>query len=884
MKSFSLQWVFLFALLWAFSFAHSENVSYSTRPNILDIKAEKIEKEDAPDQWEKHREGLRNYVAQLLAFYPNEHIYFLARDAEYLYDTARVFLQDDKQASKRLHLINLSSNTVEGDFVKHYSEQNGLTSEALGKARAIMVDTGFSGSIPDAIRFSLPEAVQRKIQGHLIQSQSNDYPSSRVYLSLFNKNAKSSTKTDQFSDVVESLEGFPHYTESADEVKKIKGEWKVYSSKSSKAARDLSTSLIGDIRKFGEGTQEQARFRRILRNMKKLTEAAEGDRKLNRNEVSAAVDALESDGVYGFLHDLADAQKKGNVKSIPRSFSDFWETAQKVEKVPGMTLEDYHTQFEWRPGTLEHFYPELSKFLSDPATSIPKATSKELPKIIEAASIGQPDTNAHIIANLLPKKQFGQSFDLIKALAESGSSGPQLAAHLSQSDDWRGDNRLRQIKKLLVENNGLKEKEVEAFFAKNEASKTKPKEWEVPYAVKEGDQFTLSGESFTIKKLLHYGRGELRAVIEDSSGQEKLFESHYEGMNVPASFSSGGKNGLQEIFRVPKMSVYQNKHAIYTPLKGTRGDAWLKEWKKAGSPGSDPAVKAMARLFYRMNERSAFPKNILHPTDFLWDGKEWGFSDTRFETDSELDIDIKEQELETFWDEDFRKAVKKAKEKIDVFPELKEEEGVVNLAPKKLAGLRPGEGSTLKIPGTDLEVKVGERLGKTSDIVRYHVTDNNEEEAILAFARYDDKESNDYIRKLPGLLKELEELGIPVPDIKEIGEEFMLYEPIDSETGKKFLDKAKNGGEKTQAYRKGIDELMRVMDTLVDANVYVDGLLPKNMNWDGSKWTVTKVDSIQKSKKSKNSLLNSYIEYLAEEWGDTLSPDICKQALKRIQE
>ncbi len=155
------------------------------RPDILSVESK--QHNDLTPEWPKLRRGHLEAVAQLLEFYPDREIYFLARDSELLYDLAKVMTQGDASTSRRLHLLNVSRLNMNSEYLPNYLAQEGISKKTLENGKKFLfVDTGFGGTIPNTIQrtflFSKPDAFQT----HLMASSNAEHPSTRAFLSGLN--------------------------------------------------------------------------------------------------------------------------------------------------------------------------------------------------------------------------------------------------------------------------------------------------------------------------------------------------------------------------------------------------------------------------------------------------------------------------------------------------------------------------------------------------------------------------------------------------------------------------------------------------------------------------------------------------------------------------
>ena len=164
----------------------SQDESYEMRPSIFEIAPVQSQFDE---YWESIKKAQLIFVAQLLELYPNKQLYFLARDAEYLYDVAQLATKGTADFS-RIHLINVSrANMRDRNFVP-YLNQKGISEESLKAGNEILlIDSGYNGSIPDHIKFQFSEEASRNIKAQFILSKDRSIPSSRSFLLFLNKNA-----------------------------------------------------------------------------------------------------------------------------------------------------------------------------------------------------------------------------------------------------------------------------------------------------------------------------------------------------------------------------------------------------------------------------------------------------------------------------------------------------------------------------------------------------------------------------------------------------------------------------------------------------------------------------------------------------------------------
>lgn len=182
---------------------------YSSRPDIFKVAA----KSHPELHWTALRDAHISFVIELFHLYPNTDLYFLARDAELLYDTARLMAQDQPALLKRIHLLNVSRKNVDDPLLREYLAQKGLSEESLAAGRnAVLVDTGFIGTIPSKIRLLYSDKASQNLLAHMIVSERAFIPSSRTFLIHINSEAHQ-VRPYKLKMSVAQYEGLPRFTD-----------------------------------------------------------------------------------------------------------------------------------------------------------------------------------------------------------------------------------------------------------------------------------------------------------------------------------------------------------------------------------------------------------------------------------------------------------------------------------------------------------------------------------------------------------------------------------------------------------------------------------------------------------------------------------------------
>jgi hypothetical protein len=151
---------------------------YTDRPQILKLKPDSAGNVD----WINSLNWAQtDFIAQLLGLYPTDHLYFLARDGEYIYDLAVVLTEKYPELKKRIHLINVSRLNWGKPKLHQYLIQNGVTDQRIVNEGVVFVDTGFAGSVGKAIKKLYPDDIQDYMKIHLIESSVGDIPASKIF-------------------------------------------------------------------------------------------------------------------------------------------------------------------------------------------------------------------------------------------------------------------------------------------------------------------------------------------------------------------------------------------------------------------------------------------------------------------------------------------------------------------------------------------------------------------------------------------------------------------------------------------------------------------------------------------------------------------------------
>lgn len=252
---------------------------YSVRPDILELKSKAHP--GLPKHWDAWKRAHLEAVAMLLELYPSHELYFLARDGELLYDFARVATRNNPAEAQKLNLLNVSRANVRDPNISAYLAQEGINTEALQKGKKILlVDTGFSGTIPEVLRNYFPAAVQDQIKTHLMASANPLHPSSRVFLTALNP-AANSIPPSSLLGTIKSYEFLPRFTNRSSRYVLHNDQWEPIASIPNKlkgadgsVSRQSAVEHMEDLRHYAESDEAQKLFQLKRSQWRRLRDLA----------------------------------------------------------------------------------------------------------------------------------------------------------------------------------------------------------------------------------------------------------------------------------------------------------------------------------------------------------------------------------------------------------------------------------------------------------------------------------------------------------------------------------------------------------------------------------------------------------------------------------
>lgn len=242
--------------------ARPNHEPYSTRPKIENVAAKAY---DLGPSWQEMKPAHFALVAQVLEFYPDHEIYFLARDSELLFDAARLATANTADAD-RVHLLNISRRSVKDPELMNYLIEQGIEPKAMAAGRKILfVDTGFDGTISKAVTDYLPAAAAKNLQTHLIVSRNPEIPYTRSFLTHLGVSIDGESLPDLRRIIINSYERIPRFTRTAEAYEVINNTYEPVSEVEAKDSRSIShilaLSYMKDIKVYWSNPETQRAYR-----------------------------------------------------------------------------------------------------------------------------------------------------------------------------------------------------------------------------------------------------------------------------------------------------------------------------------------------------------------------------------------------------------------------------------------------------------------------------------------------------------------------------------------------------------------------------------------------------------------------------------------------
>lgn len=341
--------------------------SYNSRPNVLSLPA--IPASLGKD-WEVLRKAHFGFIAELLELYSTDtHFYFLARDAEYLYDAAQLITQNTED-SKRIHLINVSRANMKNPNIKAYLKEHDISDETLASGKKIvLVDTGFSGTIPRVIDQLFLKENKGKIKTHLLVSSNADHPSSRGFLININASANEQNPANMHGTIV-SYEHIPRYTDRSTLFALVQNNLHPISPTNNSAtdgvvSKTVAIQYMQDLKAFYEAPSTKELIQTIrneVRDLKHLlTDGTEKSKELIKQKLQKDDNSKHIKIYEALARDIVESQ-----------FNAQLDLKITLEDLSLKKTYDAPSALGSKKNQLIKKYPEWTPVLEDPVTQIKK--------------------------------------------------------------------------------------------------------------------------------------------------------------------------------------------------------------------------------------------------------------------------------------------------------------------------------------------------------------------------------------------------------------------------------------------------------------------------------------------------------------------------------
>lgn len=399
------------------------------RPKIEDVAA--IELPINPS-WENTKVGLARLILQLDAFYPDEHLFFIARDGEFVYDMARVLLSEEPKKLKRMHLINVSRDNLTSPRFKRYLEENGLTEKKTQGKGIVLIDTGFVGTVPLAIREAVSPEVSQKIHPHFILSGNPTVPSSRFFLTALGP-WDISTPTESLRQHINQFEHLSHYGgKSHDYVEDPNGTLIPIAPKiPDEKERNNAIALMQDIKAYALRPIVKQDMDFYGKQLTLVMKAFLGQRSFMESDVLAAARHLQGfQGIQGFYADLNDLSLKHRLKLSSKEVGEFLALFPQYKSLFNSPERQQKIQ-------LESAHPHLKAYLQTPWETIPNLKVVKDNLILEQLiALRSEELYAILCSEVFSKAGAEKRPGLIKAMLSDPASHRWLIATVLNKPYW----------------------------------------------------------------------------------------------------------------------------------------------------------------------------------------------------------------------------------------------------------------------------------------------------------------------------------------------------------------------------------------------------------------------------------------------------------------
>jgi len=222
------------------------------RPPIETLTAQPMNPAYYPPYWAQFKISMLHALAEAVAVYPNNRLIFLARDAEYLYDLAKVL------EIPNIGLLNVSRDSRHSSNLAAYLKQEGIDNSALANQEVVAVDSAFLGSIVDEIRKFVSPETKSRIRAHLLCSRSPEIPMSLAFWENFPAGVNR-------EDIILAFQELPHFGRRSTDYALVDGRWEPISAYTpDPVAQRFALRLMQDLKAFGESAEARETFASLV--------------------------------------------------------------------------------------------------------------------------------------------------------------------------------------------------------------------------------------------------------------------------------------------------------------------------------------------------------------------------------------------------------------------------------------------------------------------------------------------------------------------------------------------------------------------------------------------------------------------------------------------
>jgi hypothetical protein len=425
---------------------------HQTRPPIESVRPR--EHSDLPlPEWQVLRQSHLEAVAQMIELYPNEPLYFLARDSELLFDAARYLLRDEPRQLARLHLVNISRRNMGHPDLVHYLAQEGISTRSLAAGtRPVLIDTGFSGTISEEVGNLFPPSLRSQIRTHLMCSSNPTHPSSRTFLLPLNP-AAALLAPGQLHGTIVDYEMMPRMTPRSYGFNRLRGRWDAISGPpvpTNSQDGVVNPELGQRFRKDLLMSLSREDSRRLFRERRALWRTLRSTLLEASNLPSARARLLE------FLQSPATASlSQPTREAMLRDLLDWLRTNAPMERIPDGVTGLSVAQFGLAPESTEGMsnkkqvaqkIPQWAAFLNDPATQIPLLVQQRRWTTLGSLLDTVRDAEVYRItaATLAGSPASPRATAWVRAAIDQNNASllEALLTHLLPSEHWRSQSEL----------------------------------------------------------------------------------------------------------------------------------------------------------------------------------------------------------------------------------------------------------------------------------------------------------------------------------------------------------------------------------------------------------------------------------------------------------